>query len=51
MRVWVGIYVRLRIWRRRDVRRVVQVRRHLGFVMASRADYGLRVIKIALGFF
>lgn len=38
MRIRVGIYVRLRIWRRRDVWRIVRVRRHLGFVMASRAD-------------
>lgn len=41
MRARVRIYVRLRIWRRGDFRSVVQVRHHLGFVMVSRADYGL----------
>lgn len=40
MRPWVRIYVRLRIWRRRDIWRVVKVRRHLGFVMALRAGMG-----------
>lgn len=40
MRIWIGIYVRLRVWRRGDVWRVFQVRRHLGFVMASRAGMG-----------
>lgn len=40
MRIWVGIYVRLRIWGRGDVWRVVQMRRHLGFVMVLRAGVG-----------
>lgn len=40
MRIWVGIYIRLGIWRRGYVWGVVQVRRHLGFVMALRAGMG-----------
>jgi hypothetical protein len=40
MRFRVGIYVRLRIWRRWDVWRVVQMRRHLVFVMVLRAGMG-----------
>lgn len=40
MRTRVGIYVRLRIWRRGNVWPVVQMRRHLGFVMVLRAGMG-----------
>lgn len=38
--IWVGKYIRLRVRRRRDVWRVVQMRRHLGLVMALRDGMG-----------
>lgn len=38
--IWVGKYIRLRVRRRGDVWRVVQMRRHLGLVMALRVGMG-----------
>jgi hypothetical protein len=40
MRTWVGIYVRLGIWRRGNVWPVAHMRRHLVLVMVLRAGMG-----------